>query len=622
LLDGLPDSLLDRTLDWKAAGTVVQEASFRASSPESRAILPSIVLPSLVPARVRRSSGAFYTPAWLARLALEQVGWPSSSKSIIDPTCGTGVFLACAALSLRNVSCCLTDAAARIAGADTDPVAVLGARVACLCAVADLLAPGQPFEPDIRVANLFAPSPFPSHGIVVGNPPWIRFSDINPLDRACVAKAAHHYGLVPRSGFHGGTQLDLSAVCAYRMLDAHLAPFGHAALLLPSSLLRSASAAGFRRFVLPDGTPLQLNHIMDFGTLRVFPNAVNRTSLLCWTRGMSQRPQIRAQVATARSAPSNTASFSEAIGQLGLSGRVARFVGLTRTITCLSTDVPACLEGACTHVRGRKGITTDLNGAYFIRILGSGSGPGLVSAANDVTSRGTEIPSHVFDVEEELVFPLLKGARSIRRFGIDPPDIAVILPNRTVNRIPDESAFATRYPSAYAHFCWVERETKGSLSARSSFKRMLAHSQAPFFSVYNVGDYTFAPFKVVWAEIARTLVAGIATSCPLTPLEHSKVVVPDHKVYFAPFDEIDPALFLCAMLNSAVVRSYVDAITEKLQVGALLDRVCLPPYDADNGHHQALVEIAAREFSGVGVRESSSMASDIDSIAFEILRDT
>jgi len=199
---------------------------------------------------------------------------------------------------------------------------------------------------------------------------------------------------------------------------------------------------------------------------------------------------------------------------------------------------------------------------------------------------------HVFEIEEELVLPILKGSASITRLGIVPPTIAAIIPNHTVHRIESETTFASRYPLAHAHFTWVEKETHGALSSRSTYRRMLATTHAPFFSIYNVGRYTFAPHKVVWAEISRTFVAGIASSCPIIPSGPAKVIVPDHKVYFAAFDELEPAMFLCALLNGAVVRSTIDAITEKLQVGALLDRVCLPPFDASNTLHQTLVSLA------------------------------
>ena len=310
----------------------------------------------------------------------------------------------------------------------------------------------------------------------------------------------------------------MSAVFAYRMLDAHLRPGGKAALVMPSSLLRSSASSRFRRFTLPNGTPLGLDHVTDFGALRVFGSsgATNRTALLCWTKDKASPPQIPAQSIESAKSPSQDASWQKAQAIVRLRPCVARFSGKDRCLALLPEDgIVTSLEGATSHIRGRKGVTTDLNGAYFVRVVGPGSAPGLIRVANDITSRGKSVPAHTFEVEEELVFPLLKGSRQIHPFRIDPPELAVMLPNRRVNRIDQETTFHLTFPAAHEHFRWIEDQTGGVLSKRSTYRRMLARSGAPFFSVYNVGEYTFSPIKVVWAEIARSVVAGIATSSPL-----------------------------------------------------------------------------------------------------------
>ncbi|PIE05976.1 MAG: hypothetical protein CSA75_01905, partial [Sorangium cellulosum] len=75
-----------------------------------------------------------------------------------------------------------------------------------------------------------------------------------------------------------------------------------------------------------------------------------------------------------------------------------------------------------------------------------------------------------------------------------------------------------------------------------------------------------------------------------------------------------PALFLCALLNSTTVRTYVDALTEKLQVGALLNRVKLPLFDPNNEQHQVLVSLANSAQLGAEVQGS------IDEVVGRILR--
>ena len=217
--------------------------------------------------------------------------------------------------------------------------------------------------------------------------------------------------------------------------------------------------------------------------------------------------------------------------------------------------------------------------------------------ANDVVTRGYRVPSHEFDVEAQLVYPLLKGARQIRGWRVEPGQLAVVVPNSSIRGRLDVEEVRQRYPRATEHFEWIERETGGGLTRRSTYGLRMA-SRLPFFFVYNVGDYTFAPFKVVWAEIASSLCAAIAGSRPLVPGGEPRPFVPDHKVYFAPFEDELAAGYVCGFLSAPAVRAAVNAFTAKLQVGTLLQHIRIPPFDGENPAHLSLARLAASNGSG------------------------
>ena len=76
---------------------------------------------------------------------------------------------------------------------------------------------------------------------------------------------------------------------------------------------------------------------------------------------------------------------------------------------------------------------------------------------------------------------------------------------------------------------------------------------APFFAIYNVGPYTFQPWKVIWPEMSSRFFAAVAGSAPI-PGGGLRPYVPDHKIYFAAFDAPELAYYLCALLNAPMVR--------------------------------------------------------------------
>jgi hypothetical protein len=55
---------------------------------------------------------------------------------------------------------------------------------------------------------------------------------------------------------------------------------------------------------------------------------------------------------------------------------------------------------------------------------------------------------------------------------------------------------------------------KTLLNDRSTYRRQM--KDAPFFAIYNVGDYTFQSWKVVWPEMSSRFYAAVAGSAGST----------------------------------------------------------------------------------------------------------
>ena len=70
-------------------------------------------------------------------------------------------------------------------------------------------------------------------------------------------------------------------------------------------------------------------------------------------------------------------------------------------------------------------------------------------------------------------------------------------------------------------------------------------------------------------------------------------VIPDHKLYFIPFDEERPASFIAGLLNAPVAADAIGAYASQLSLGvSVAEYVDLPDYDPANKDHVAVSEIA------------------------------
>jgi hypothetical protein len=114
-----------------------------------------------------------------------------------------------------------------------------------------------------------------------------------------------------------------------------------------------------------------------------------------------------------------------------------------------------------------------------------------------------------------------------------------------------EKRMQVQFPRTYGYL----KEFEDQLRKRSGFRQFFDTKTAPFYSIYNVGPYTFRQHKVCWREVANEVNAAVCSH------NSDKVVVPDHTLIAVACESMDEAHYFCALINSApanfIVRGYV-----------------------------------------------------------------
>ena len=83
-------------------------------------------------------------------------------------------------------------------------------------------------------------------------------------------------------------------------------------------------------------------------------------------------------------------------------------------------------------------------------------------------------------------------------------------------------------------------------------RKSVIYANAPAFSMFGIGDYSFAPYKVGLSGFYKK---------PLFALLHSdKPVMTDDTAYFLPFDDYDTAYCMMLLLNSKTVQEFLMSI--------------------------------------------------------------
>ena len=227
--------------------------------------------------------GAVYTPLRWARWALDQLGVPArvaAGESFCDPTAGEGVF----ALALAE---------AWAENGAFDPawarrLTLIDRNGAALEAFARQWRDRWGFafpETHLIETDVITDPPDRSFDLVVGNPPWITYPDLEADDQARYRPWFSSFALVgaPSELLLGRSRLDLAALVTARAFTTLLAPQGRAGFFLPLSLFHNDGTPGRWRRFRPEA-------VYDLTSSRPFPGISTRCGWAEFTPGTMGSP--------------------------------------------------------------------------------------------------------------------------------------------------------------------------------------------------------------------------------------------------------------------------------------------------------------------------------------------
>ncbi|HSU41774.1 MAG TPA: class I SAM-dependent methyltransferase, partial [Polyangiaceae bacterium] len=439
------------------------------------------------------------------------------------PTCGTGTFLAAA----RRFS------GARLVGYERSPVYVEAARQALAGTNATL-----------RIADFFATdwasvvAELPEPLLVLGNPPWVTNSTLGSLDAQNLPAKSNHQRQAGFDALTGKSNFDISEWMLGRLLDVTRGRRFTLAMLCKAAVAR-------RLLERCAGSAWELSGAVHAIDARAH-FAATVAAVLLVVRGSGERARAPSEP---RWAVYSSLAASEPASHMGVSrGRVFSDFDVCRATSALETESAQGWRSGVKHDLARLMELVEEDGT-----LRNGLGEAVA-------------------IERDHVYPLFKGTdlvrerRSPRRF--------VLVTQRTLGE--DTSAIRERAPATWRY---LERH-RAAFEARKS---RIYRGQPPF-SMFGVGEYTFAPNKVAISALHKEL-----TFRALAP-EGERPVVLDDTAYFLPCANAERAALLVRALTSPLARRFFEArlfwdamrpvnkaLLESLSLAALEDALAREP---------------------------------------------
>jgi hypothetical protein len=543
-----------------------------------------------LPADLRHRMGEYYTPQPLVDKILK----PLTGGIVADPACGDGRFLV-TALESR--------AEDEVWGCDLNPLAVAMSRYEVWRALgrpaqapsvtvqwADFLldgraAPAANWPPAMsgwgRTADHF-----------VGNPPWVLWRNLSDGYRSALAKVFGRTALHQASGWGARVaagQTDLAHLFLHESVE-RVSASGTVTYVLPRTVFTSPVGPS----VIRSGKTVQGRHYaytkvlecpggMAFDGVRLLATVAHVQA------DRMQRYPVEWIVLGEGAALS--AGPTRWVAPARPDDERSGWVAGGEAVFLADDQVPAQLVA-------RGGVNTGGgNGVFHVDVLGRDDAGTMVVVRNRPV-RG--FPARVVEaaVEEFVVRPLLKGS-DISAWHAE-ARMSILLPHDPgdLRKAMTPAELSRTAPGALRYLELFRSELAG--------RPELARWGGVWYSLFRIGPYTTAPWRVVWPTSA----GGSMRAAVLSPDDFA---VPDQKVVLVPFEEPLPAHFLCALLNSGVVRRAIRSGSALDASPNLTRRVPLPRWNPQDESHAkiAALSVAAHAASGIDEECLNALVSRI-----------
>jgi hypothetical protein len=440
------------------------------------------------------------------------------------------------------------------------------------------------------------------------------------------------YGLFSLKGHEarlGAGEKDFSMLFTYASCDNYLKKGGTLAFLITHEVFKSKGAGeGFRQFEIKDKkVPLRVKLMEDLVDLKPF-QAANKTSLFVLEKGQPTSYPIPVVIwkrhpgigAISTDWPlSKVLANTERIEVKAIPVDPSRTNSSWQTATSSSLKWSERMKGENPY-KARLGARVEPYGVFWLRIK-EVRPDGLLVVENMIERGKREIPSTSAAIERDLVYPAVSGG-DIVKFGIKSNFYVLVAQDPIERKGYEEQWMSSHLPLTYAYLIHF----KNILTERAAYQKYF-HKEikkgkkvikrepiAPFYSMYNISEESFAKYRVVWKRMASKM-AAVVLSRLRSPFGLKTAISTDTTSLFAVDDEKE-AQYLCGILNSKVVNEYIGSFSSAgrgFGAPSVMSNLAIPKFNSDNKIHMKIMVLSQRTHNLVAQgKEIGKLQDELD----------
>lgn len=441
--------------------------------------------------------GDFQTPIGLARRVADRVAdLGFTPASIVEPSCGVGNILFAAADRFPNFQ--------RAIGIEVQPrylETLDQRREKRMDAGRISITMANFFEKDWPSTLAALPGPL----LVIGNPPWVTNSQLSAGGSGNLPMKSNFQKHAGMDAITGKSNFDISEAMLLRLSRLLAGRDAVLAMLCKTNVARKVLVHIWQAATaIRDASLYRIDSAAEFGA------AVDACLFICRFGASPVEYSAHVFPTLEATTPSERIGFRN--------GKLLANADMH--------DRWSHLEGEEVY-RWRSGIKHDC--ADVCELEGT---PGAWRSANGAA----------VDIEPDYLYPMLK-ASDLGNGRVDAPRRWMLVTQRSVGE--DTSRIAATAPRTWAYL--------QANAARFERRASVIYRKRPPFSIFGIGDYSFAPWKVGIAGLYKKIDFKV-----IGPYE-GKPVVLDDTGYFVPCQSQEEADLVASLLNSEVAREFYTA---------------------------------------------------------------
>ncbi len=590
-----------------------------------------ILYQNIIPKGIRHQLGEYYTPVWLANFLIDKIGFNGElNNKILDPSCGSGIFLSLEIKKILkkyykstiNKTNLLSSILETIIGFEINPLAIITAKTNYLFAIHTLI----PFikeliEIPIYSYDVISASPLTfKFDLIIGNPPWINWEDLDNVYRESTINLWKNYGLFSLKGHEarlGGGRKDISMLFTYTVADKYLKKNGLLGFLITQTVFKTLGAGeGFRRFQIGNEEHLKVIEVIDLVDVRPFQNASNMTSILIIKKGIETEYPIPYTKIIEIEKSSFKEDCMDQVIKLKTKELYAEPIAKPTSPWFTTTKKLLKLKrliGPSPYV-GHLGLNTGgANGIYWVNVLKPDGDYIIIENRIEEGKKKIKRIRHL--IEKDIIYPLVKSKNLRPWTTID--DYTFTLMVQDPEKRSGFKDLEKKFPKTYRYL----KNFENFLKERPMFKKYFQGSKAPFFTMFNIGTYTFAPFKVVWNRMGNKLNASVLSPIKINDIG-KRVVIPDNVLTFIPFNDKNEAYYVCSIMNSKLCSFLLQKFSLKggksFAPPSILKFLNLPKFDQNNEIHENLAILSEKAHLNANNKVLKEIIEKINDLVFNL----